>query len=163
MLYAFSLTTKADKVARRRLIARGQVRRLPDDRHPRAGPRAPDRYGRPWARHFPLIVTAAPKLRQQHFVDDGETVVHDKDGVSDFIALQSRKHDKRAQLYAFDKLAGDSEDHRAIALSVAVLISRRDPQRDARLSYRKVKSGNYVTKFLGSSLESFRPSLIDVT
>jgi hypothetical protein len=42
---------------------------------------------RDWARHFPLIVAAALKLRQKHFVIDGETVVLDREGVSDFDAL----------------------------------------------------------------------------
>jgi bifunctional non-homologous end joining protein LigD len=68
------------------------------------------RGGHDWARHFPLIVAAALKLRQQHFVIDGEVVVLDEDGVSDFDALA--KHDKRAQFYAFDMLAGDGEDFR---------------------------------------------------
>jgi ATP-dependent DNA ligase len=52
-----------------------------------------------------LIVEAALKLRQKHFVIDGETVVLDREGVSDFDALRSGKHNKRAQLYAFDMLA----------------------------------------------------------
>jgi bifunctional non-homologous end joining protein LigD len=38
--------------------------------------------GRDWARRFPLIVTAALKKRQEHFVIDGETVVLDPDRVS---------------------------------------------------------------------------------
>jgi bifunctional non-homologous end joining protein LigD len=54
--------------------------------------------------------------RQKHFVLDGEFVVIDKDSVSDFDALASRKHDKRAQFYAFDMLAGDGEDPRPQAL-----------------------------------------------
>jgi ATP-dependent DNA ligase len=41
------------------------------------------------------------------FLLDGEVVVLDKDGVSDFDALSSRKHDKRALFYPFDMLAGD--------------------------------------------------------
>jgi bifunctional non-homologous end joining protein LigD len=51
-----------------------------------------------WARYFPLIAAGALELRQKHFVLDGEVVVLDKDGISDFDALSSRKHDKRAQL-----------------------------------------------------------------
>jgi bifunctional non-homologous end joining protein LigD len=61
---------------------------------------------------------AALKLRQKHFVVDGETVVLDKDGVSNFDALASRKHDKRAQFYAFDMLAGDGDDYRGLPLSI---------------------------------------------
>src|SRR5215469_16658601 len=47
------------------------------------------RGGHDWARRFPLIVTAALKLRQEHFVIDGETVVVGLDGGSDFGALHS--------------------------------------------------------------------------
>jgi hypothetical protein len=59
-------------------------------------------------RHFPLIVAGAPKLRQQHFVIDGETVVLWPEGISDFDASASRRHGKRAQFYAFDMPAGAS-------------------------------------------------------
>jgi bifunctional non-homologous end joining protein LigD len=46
--------------------------------------------------HFPLIVSAALELPLKRFVLDGEVVVLKKDGVSDFDALASRKHDKQA-------------------------------------------------------------------
>jgi bifunctional non-homologous end joining protein LigD len=45
------------------------------------------------AERFPLVVSAALKLPLERFVLDGEVVVLDKDGVSDFDALASRKHD----------------------------------------------------------------------
>src|SRR5215471_6192119 len=51
-----------------------------------------------WYQRFPLIVAAALKLRQDHFVIDGETVVLGPDGVSDFAALRSGRHNERAQL-----------------------------------------------------------------
>ena len=60
------------------------------------------RGGYDWARQFPLIVAGAQKLRRKSFVFDGEVVVLDKDRISDFDALHSRK---RAQFYAFDMLA----------------------------------------------------------
>jgi bifunctional non-homologous end joining protein LigD len=90
------------------------------------------RGGHDWARRFPLIVTAAPKLRQEHFVIDGEAVVISPDGVSDFGALRSGRHYERAQLYAFDMLAGDGEDQRQLPLSLrktnlARLLKRRIP------------------------------------
>jgi hypothetical protein len=77
-----------------------------------------NRGGQDWAKHFPLIVAAALKLRRKHFVLDGEAVVLDEDSVSDFDALASRKHDKRAQFYAFDMLARDGEDLRGLPLSL---------------------------------------------
>ena len=63
---------------------------------------------------------------------DGETVVLGLDGVSDFGALRSGRHDERAQLYAFDMLAGDGEDHHYLPLSLrktnlARLLKRRIP------------------------------------
>jgi bifunctional non-homologous end joining protein LigD len=98
-MYAFSLPTKADKVPAgsdwiheikydgyRMLVVRQQER-----------VRLISRGGHDWAQRFPLIVADALKLRQKHFVIDGEMVVLDRDGVSDFDALASRKHDKRAQ------------------------------------------------------------------
>ena len=118
MLYTFSLPTKADKVPAgpdwlhevkydgyRMMLIReqGRVSLI-------------SRGGHDWARRFPLIVTAALKLRQEHFVIDGETVVLGPDGVPDFAALHSGRHNERAQLYAFDMLAGDGEDHRHVPL-----------------------------------------------
>jgi bifunctional non-homologous end joining protein LigD len=77
MLYAFSLPTKADKVPvgsdwiheikydgyRMMLICdQGRVRPI-------------SRAGHDWAQHFPLIVAAALKLRQAHFVIYGKLLV----------------------------------------------------------------------------------------
>jgi bifunctional non-homologous end joining protein LigD len=76
------------------------------------------RGGHDWADRFPLIVSAALKLPLERFVLDGEVVVLRSDGVSDFDALASRKHDKRAMLYAFDLLAGDGKDLRDLPLSM---------------------------------------------
>jgi bifunctional non-homologous end joining protein LigD len=120
MLYTFALPIKADKVPAgpdwlhevkydgyRMMLIREQDR-----------VRLISRGGHDWARRFPLIVTAALKLRQEHFVLDGETVVLGPDGVSDFAALHSGRHNERAQLYAFDMLAGDGEDQRQLPLSL---------------------------------------------
>jgi bifunctional non-homologous end joining protein LigD len=52
----------------------------------------------------------ALRLPEPRFALDGELVVLDKEGRSDFDGLASRRHDKRTQLYAFDMLAGDGED-----------------------------------------------------
>ena len=56
------------------------------------------------------------RLRQSHIIIDCEAVVLGPDGVSDFAALD--KHHEQAQLYAFDMLAGDGEDHRQLTLSL---------------------------------------------
>jgi hypothetical protein len=107
MPYAFSLPTKSDKVPAgddwihevkydgyRMMVVRDQDR-----------VRLISRGGHDWAQRFPLIVASALKLRQKRFVIDGEVVVLRLDGNSDFDALASRQHDKRAQFYAFDMLS----------------------------------------------------------
>jgi bifunctional non-homologous end joining protein LigD len=63
-------------------------------------------------------------------VIDSEAVVLGVDGISDFNALHSRRHDEEVQLYAFDCLALDGEDLRALPLSMrktnlARLLARR--------------------------------------
>jgi ATP-dependent DNA ligase len=61
---------------------------------------------------------AALKNRQKHFVIDGEAVVLGVDGVSDFNALHSRRHDDEVKLYAFDCLALGGDDLRSLPLAM---------------------------------------------
>jgi bifunctional non-homologous end joining protein LigD len=63
------------------------------------------RGGLDWTRRFPWIAETAWKIRKNRFVIDGEAVVLDVRGFSDFGALHSSKHDLEVQLYAFDLLA----------------------------------------------------------
>jgi bifunctional non-homologous end joining protein LigD len=63
-------------------------------------------------------VQAARKNRVQQLVIDGEAVVLGADGVSEFNALHSRKHDEQVQLYAFDAVALSGEDLRQLPLSM---------------------------------------------
>jgi ATP dependent DNA ligase-like protein len=60
------------------------------------------RNGFDWNGRYPWIAESALKNRTRQFVIDGEVVVLGVDGVSDFEALYSHKHDDEAQLYAFD-------------------------------------------------------------
>jgi bifunctional non-homologous end joining protein LigD len=88
------------------------------------------RGGYNWADRYPWIVEAALKNRFKQFVIDGEAVVLGVDGVADFNALHSRKHDDEVQLYAFDIMAFDGEDLRRLPLSMrktnlARLLARR--------------------------------------
>jgi ATP-dependent DNA ligase len=88
------------------------------------------RGGYNWTDRYPWIVEAALKNRFKQFVIDGEAVVLGVDGVSDFNALHSRRHDDEVQLYAFDILALDGEDLRGLPLSMrktnlARLLARR--------------------------------------
>jgi bifunctional non-homologous end joining protein LigD len=88
------------------------------------------RNGHNWADRYPWIVESALKNRTGHFVIDGEAVVLGIDGVADFNALHSRKHDDQVQLYAFDILALDGDDLRKLPLTMrktnlARLLARR--------------------------------------
>jgi bifunctional non-homologous end joining protein LigD len=88
------------------------------------------RNGHDWTDRYPWIVEAALKNRIKQFVIDGEAVVLGIDGIPDFNALHSRRHDEEAQLYAFDIIALDGEDLRPLPLglrktNLARLLSRR--------------------------------------
>lgn len=76
------------------------------------------RGGYNWASRYPWIVEAARKVRQKQFVLDGEAVVLGVDGISDFNALHSRKHDHEVQFCAFDILAEGGDDLRMLPLSM---------------------------------------------
>jgi bifunctional non-homologous end joining protein LigD len=83
-----------------------------------------------WTDRYPWIVEAALKNRVKQFVIDGEAVVLGVDGIADFDALHSRKHEDQVQLYAFDILALNADDLRGLPLSMrktnlARLLSRR--------------------------------------
>jgi bifunctional non-homologous end joining protein LigD len=75
-------------------------------------------------------VESALKNRTKHFVIDGEAVVLGVDGIADFNASHSRRHDDEVQLYAFDILALDGDDLRKLPLTMrktnlARLLARR--------------------------------------
>ena len=55
------------------------------------------------------LVETARKIGKTRFVIEGEAVVLGVDGISDFNALHSRKHDHEVRLYAFDCLAYDGD------------------------------------------------------
>lgn len=74
--------------------------------------------GHDYTKRYPWIVETALKIRQEHFVLDGEAVVLGLDGSSDFDALHSGRHNDEVQLYAFDMLAGDGEDMRKLPLEM---------------------------------------------
>jgi bifunctional non-homologous end joining protein LigD len=76
------------------------------------------RGGYNWTNRFPWIVEAALKNRQRHFIIDGEAVILGIDGIADFDALRSGRHNDEMQLYAFDILALDGDDLRGLPLSM---------------------------------------------
>jgi ATP-dependent DNA ligase len=58
----------------------------------------------------------------------------------DFDALHERKHDKRAQFYAFDMLAGGGEDVRPQALALRKANFARLLKRTRRHLHRRVRA-----------------------
>ena len=76
------------------------------------------RGGYDWTDRYPWIAEAALKNRQTRFVIDGEAVVLSVDGISDFDALHSGKHNEEVQLCAFDVLPMDGDDLRRLPLSM---------------------------------------------
>jgi ATP-dependent DNA ligase len=87
------------------------------------------RGGYDWTKRYPWIVEAALKSRTKHFVIDGEAVILGVDGISDFNALHSGKHNDEVQLCAFDVLALDGEDLRNLPLSMRKANLARLPRR----------------------------------
>jgi bifunctional non-homologous end joining protein LigD len=65
-----------------------------------------------WTTRYPLIVAAVSSLRCRSCLIDGEAVVTDDNGLSDFEMLRSRRHDHRAFLYAFDLVELNGRDLR---------------------------------------------------
>ncbi|UFW48531.1 MULTISPECIES: hypothetical protein [Bradyrhizobium] len=92
--------------------------------------------GHDWTKRYPWIVETALKIRTTQFILDGEAVVLNVDGRSDFDALYSRKHDHEVQFYAFDILCADGDDLCRLPLSLRKTNlagpSRRHPSRPVR-------------------------------
>lgn len=72
------------------------------------------RNGTDWTKRYPWVAEAALEIRQKRFVIDGEAVILRVDGISDFNALHSRKHDHEVQLYAFNVLPMGGDDLRSL-------------------------------------------------
>jgi ATP dependent DNA ligase domain len=85
----------------------------------------------PWeAASVGVLFLSPRKNREKQFVIDGEAVILGVDGISDFNALHSGKHNHEVQLYAFDVLAMEGDDLRPLPLSMrkaslAKLLHRR--------------------------------------
>jgi bifunctional non-homologous end joining protein LigD len=84
----------------------------------RGGVRVFTRNGHDWSDRYPSIVRAAADLRCQSAIIDGEAIVQNGDGASDFEALRSamRRQPHSIILYALDLLHLDGKDLRQQAL-----------------------------------------------
>ena len=116
------------------------------------------RGGYNWTDRYPWIVEAALKNRYRQFVIDGEAVVLGVDGIADFNALHSRKHDEEVQLYAFDILALDRDEdvrgndgvvRRATAADRAALRSKIEALKPSFLAFTSKNAGK---QFLGGTV-----------
>jgi len=77
------------------------------------------RNGHDWTDRYPSIVSAAVNLRCKSAIIDGEAIVQDGDGISDFDALSfaMRWQPQSIVLYAFDLMHLDGRDLRRQPLS----------------------------------------------
>lgn len=118
------------------------------------------RGGHDWTDRFPAIAEAARGLPSESFILDGEAVVLDEIGRSDFGALQQalggrggKLHARRAMFYAFDLLYLDGRDITRMSLDerrqiLEFLLAPSDPS--IRLSEEVASEG---ARFLAHACE----------
>ena len=70
-----------------------------------------------WTDRYPWIVQDVARLDVDHAIIDAECCCDGENGTTDFNRLHSRTHDALAYAYAFDLLAIDGADTRALPLS----------------------------------------------
>jgi len=85
----------------------------------RGSARAYTRHGHDWSDRYPGIIAAARKLPCRSAILDGEVIVQDARGISDFEALQTALSSRSLNLifYAFDLMHLDGEDLRESSLA----------------------------------------------
>ena len=85
-----------------------------------------------WTERYPWIVQHVARLKVDHAIIDAECCCDGPNGIADLPRLQARVHDKSAYACAFDLLAIDGIDTRALPLSerkaaLAHLLSKAGP------------------------------------
>jgi bifunctional non-homologous end joining protein LigD len=109
------------------------------------------RNGHDWTDRFPSLVSAARGLRCESGIIDGEAVVQDGNGVSDFVALRSAIHSKSPGIimFAFDLLHIDGKDLRQRPLTDrrAFLKHLIGDFADNRIQYSEEFTGDAVALF----------------
>jgi len=109
------------------------------------------RNGHDWSDRYPGIIMAARKLPCRTAILDGEVIVQDGRGVSDFEALQSALRSKTTHLifYAFDLLHLDGKD-----LREKPLLERRAKLK--RLIQNPDSRIQFSEEFIGDAVAFFR-------
>ena len=85
-----------------------------------------------WTERYPWIVQDVARLDVEHVIIDAECCCDGENGIADFNRLQARVYDASAYAYAFDLLAIDGTETRALPLSerkeaLAHLLSKAKP------------------------------------
>jgi bifunctional non-homologous end joining protein LigD len=109
--------------------------------------RAFTRNGHDWTDKYRRVVACAATLRCRSAILDGESVVQDERGLSDFPALRRAMHQEphRLAFFAFDLLHLDGADLRSLPLiqrkaSLATLLGPADP--DCAIQFCEAVSGD---------------------
>jgi len=109
------------------------------------------RNGHDWSDRYPSIVRAALSLRCESAIIDGEAIVQDEYGASDFESLRSvmRRQPSSIILYAFDLLHLDGKDLRPETLSErrAVLKHLIGDDADSRIQFSDEFDGDGAALF----------------
>jgi DNA ligase D-like protein (predicted ligase) len=109
------------------------------------------RNGFDWSDRYPSFVRAASKLRCKSVIIDGEAIVQNGDGGSDFEALSSalRQRPHSIILYAFDLLHLDGKDLRKQALKErrSILRALLDADEQSRIQFSDEFSGDGAALF----------------
>jgi len=110
------------------------------------------RNGHDWSERYPGIIASARKLPCWSAILDGEVIVQDAHGVSDFEALQAalRSQPTHLILYAFDLLHLDSKDvlHRPLVERGAKLLELVTRNQDSPIQFSE--------EFIGDAAAFFR-------
>jgi bifunctional non-homologous end joining protein LigD len=114
--------------------------------------RAYTRNGFDWSERYRSIIRAAPKLRCRSAILDGEAIVQDADGISDFERLSAaiRWEPERLLFYAFDAIYLDGTD-----LRDSTLLKRRAKLRDL-LPPDETRPLQFSEEFTGDAAAFFR-------
>lgn len=115
------------------------------------------RNGHDWSDRYPSIVRAAATLRCQSAIIDGEAIVQDDNGLSDFEALQSAmsRQPQRIILYAFDLMHLDGADLRRQSLSIrrSILKDLLGSDEESRIQFSDEFDGDGAALFAACANE----------